>query len=207
MRFGLLIYPGVEPIDLATIGVVSMARRIIPEVSYLTIALETTPVTLSNGLRVLPDFALSDTPDLDVLIVPGGPGWKVASDEQTLLSYLQAMSIHHPIASVCTGAMLLASAGLLTDKTATTKVEVVPPEEPPLEVLSSCYPDVTAKHALIVDEGKIITGGGVSLCIDMMLYLIERNFGAAKAGEVARIIEYESAHAANRRRLDIVTNG
>lgn len=206
MKFGLLLYPGVEPMDLATVGVISMAKRVIPELHYLTMALDTAPVTLSNGLRVLPDFALNDTPEIDILIVPGGPGWKAASLDQTLMSYLQTVAAHHPIASVCTGAMLLANAGLLADKTATTKVEVVPPEESPLELLSDHHPDVTGKHALIVDEGRIITGGGVSLCIDMMLYLLEREFGATKAGQVARIIEYESAHASNRSRLDLIIN-
>ena len=206
MKFGLLLYEGVEPIDLATIGVVSMARRIIPELEYLTIGLDESPVRLSNGLRVLADFTISDEFSLDILIVPGGPGWKAASDHEGLLNFLQTMAPNHPIASVCTGAMLLASAGLLDGKAATTKVEVVPPEQSPLQVLQDDFPSIGAKHALIVDEGRITTGGGVSLCIDMMLYLIERDFGADKAEEVARIIEYGSARNANRERLALVVN-
>ena len=206
MKFGLLLYEGVEPIDLATIGVVSMARRIIPELEYLTIGLDESPVTLSNGLRVLADFTISDKPSLDILIVPGGPGWKAASEHAGLLDFLRMVASDRPIASVCTGAMLLASAGLLDGKAATTKVEVVPPEQSPLQVLQDDYPAIGAEHALIVDEGRITTGGGVSLCIDMMLYLIERDFGADKAAEVARIIEYGSARSANRERLALVVN-
>ena len=155
MQFGLLLYTDVEPMDLATVGVISMARRIIPELSYVTLSREASPVTLSNGLRILPDFALDNAPQVDVLIVPGGPGWPAASDDPLLQSYLQKVAANRPIASVCTGAMLLASAGLLADKTATTKVETVPPEESPLNVLSDRYPDVTATRALIVDEGRI----------------------------------------------------
>ncbi|MFT5449503.1 MAG: transcriptional regulator GlxA family with amidase domain [Gammaproteobacteria bacterium] len=206
MKFGLLLYEGVEPIDLATIGVVSMARRIIPELEYLTIGLDASPVTLSNGLRVLADFTISDEPSLDILIVPGGPGWKAASEHAGLLNYLRMMAPNHSIASVCTGAMLLASAGLLDGKAATTKVEVVPPEQSPLHVLQHDYPAIGAEHALIVDEGRIITGGGVSLCIDMMLYLIERDFGADKAEQVARIMEYGSARRSNSERLALVVN-
>ncbi len=206
MKFGLLLYAGVEPIDLATVGVVSMAWRIIPELEYLTIGVDESPVTLSNGLRVLADFTIDDAPSIDILIVPGGPGWKAASEHTGLLNFLRTSASEQPIASVCTGAMLLASAGLLDGKTATTKVEVVPPEQSPLQVMQGGYPAIGAEHALIVDEGRIATGGGVSLCIDMMLYLIEREFGADKADEVARIIEYGSASRANRERLALVVN-
>ena len=51
MKFGLLLYPGVEPIDLATVGVLSMARRVVPQIDYLTVAAVTGNVALSNGLR------------------------------------------------------------------------------------------------------------------------------------------------------------
>src|SRR6201999_2765279 len=74
MRFGIFIYDGVEPIDLATFGVLSMARRIAPEISICTIAPRTGEVALANGLNVTADYGIDDAPACDVVIVTGGPG-------------------------------------------------------------------------------------------------------------------------------------
>ncbi len=201
MKFGLLLYPGVEPIDLATLGVLSMARRVVPQIEYVTVAARAESVPMSSGLRVMADVAFADAPELDVIIVPGGPGWVTACDDRKILDYLSQTANQSVIVSVCTGAMILAAAGLLNGKTATTKVEVVPPEDAPLDVLKKQYTGVKTRRALIVDEGPIVTGGGVTLCIDTILYVIEREFGANKADEVARIMEYQAARQANTARL------
>src|SRR5437764_12793951 len=74
MKFGVFIYDGVEPIDLATFGVLSMARRIRPEIEITTLAPAAGAVRLANGLVVLADHALADAPKLDDLGVSGGPG-------------------------------------------------------------------------------------------------------------------------------------
>ena len=74
MRFGIFIYDGVEPIDLATFGVLSMARRIAPEISICTIAPRAGSVALANGLNVAADYGVDDAPACDVVIVTGGPG-------------------------------------------------------------------------------------------------------------------------------------
>ena len=201
MKFGLLLYPGVEPIDLATVGVLSMARRVVPQIEYLTVAARAECVPMSNGLRVMADVSFADAPQLDVIIVPGGPGWAKASEDKGILDYLSRTANHAKIVSVCTGAMILAAAGLLDGKTATTKVEVVPPEDPPLDVLKNHYPEVKTRRALIIDEGQIVTGGGVTLGIDTILYVIAREFGAREADEVARIMEYQAARETNTARL------
>jgi hypothetical protein len=73
VKFGVFIYDGVEPIDLATYGVLSMARRVAPAIEICTIAPEGGLVRLSSGLKVLADFGVRDAPDCDVLIVTGGP--------------------------------------------------------------------------------------------------------------------------------------
>lgn len=201
MKFGLLLYSGVEPIDLATLGVLSMARRVLPQIEYITVAAKAGSVPMSNGLRVMADVSFADAPQLDVIIVPGGPGWVTACDDEKILNYLSQIANHSKIVSVCTGAMILAAAGLLDGKTATTKVEVVPPEDPPLDALKNRHPGIKTRRALIVDEGQIVTGSGVTLCIDTILYVIEREFGANKADEVARIMEYQAARQANTARL------
>ncbi len=207
MKFGLLLYPGIEPIDLATLGVLSMAKRVVPQIEYVTVGARAESVPMSSGLRVMADVAFADAPELDVIIVPGGPGWVTACDDRKILDYLSQTANQSVIVSVCTGAMILAAAGLLNGKTATTKVEVVPPEDAPLEVLKKQYTGVKTRRALIVDEGPIVTGGGVTLCIDTILYVIEREFGANKADEVARIMEYQAARQANTARLATIVEG
>jgi transcriptional regulator GlxA family with amidase domain len=204
VRLTFLLYKGVEPIDLAAIGVVSMARRVIPEVAYRTVAASLDPVEMSNGLRVLPDITYDECTSADVLMVPGGPGWPEASQDARTLSFIQRMAPQATVCSVCTGAMILAAAGTLDGREATTKKEVVPPEVSPLQELQRRYPAVRAVSALVVDTGTVITGGGVSLCIDAVLHLLSSRYGAEAAGEVARIIEYSHAHAANKQRLPLL---
>ena len=99
--------------------------------------------------------------------------------------------------SVCTGGLILAASGVLDGKSATTKREVVPPEMSPLERLRVDYPNIAACEASLVDEGNVITGRGVLLCIDTMLHLLKKLFGPEMAAETARIIEYRRAWAAN----------
>lgn len=212
MKIGLLLYPDVEPIDLATIGVISMAKRVIPDLAYVTLSAGTAPVRLANGLRVLTDYDLSTEQStdqgfaLDLLIVPGGPGWQDASTNTVFLDFIKRTGERCPVVSVCTGAMIIAAAGLLNERTATTKVQTIGSEESPLALLAAQNPSTVARHALVVDEGRVITGGGVSLCIDAMLYVIEQRYGAQQADEVARIMEYGAARAANLARLDIIDN-
>ena len=198
MRFGVFIYDGVEPIDLATYGVLSMARRIRGDIEICTVAPAAGLVTLANGLRVLADHAIGSAPALDVLIVTGGPGWTVQAAAPATLDFLRARAADTLIVSVCTGGMIVGASGLLDGKSATTKREVVAPEVPPIDLMRARHGAVDVREASLVDAGPVITGGGVALCIDTMLYLIERLLGASVADETARIIEYRRAWAANR---------
>ena len=197
MKFGVFIYDGVEPIDLATFGVLSMARRLRPDIEICTLAPTPGPVKLSNGLVVLADYALAALPKLDVLVVTGGPGWEAESKRPETLAALRARAADTLLASVCTGGMILGASGVLDGKPATTKREVVPPEVPPIGRLRELYPNIDVREASLVDAGRVITGGGVSLCIDAMLHLLKRLYGAEVANETARILEYRRAWAAN----------
>jgi transcriptional regulator GlxA family with amidase domain len=199
MRFGILIYEGVEPIDLATFGVLSMARRIAPEIEICTIAPHTGPVALANGLKVSADFGIDNAPACDLVIVTGGPGWVKQAEAPGTLDYIRRVRATGRIASVCTGAMILAASGILDGGPATTKHEVVPPEISPLEVMRANYPDIDARTAMLVDRGEgLVTGGGVSLCIDTTLHLLADMLGQHVADETARIMEYTRAWRANR---------
>ena len=208
MRFGIFIYDGVEPIDLATFGVLSMARRVAPEIEIVTIAPTAGEVTLANGLVVMAPFDTVTAPPLDALIVTGGPGWKDQHTHEPTLGYLRRCADSHLVVSVCTGAMILAASGVLAGYPATTKREVIPGlETPPIDVLRADHPDIRATEARLVDAGNLITGGGVSLCIDTTLHVLKRMLGDRVASETARIIEYSSALEANEARLPAVTGG
>ena len=198
MRFGIFIYPGVEPIDLATFGVLSMARRIAPEIEICTIAPEAGSVELANGLRVMADFGIDNAPPCALVIVTGGPGWSAQAMRPATLDYIRRVHATGRVASVCTGGMILAASGILDGGPATTKREVVPPETSPLEVMRTTYPRIEVREALLVDSGAVVTGGGVTLCIDTTLHLLEAMLGPQVARETARILEYDRAWRANR---------
>ncbi|MGH8162028.1 MAG: DJ-1/PfpI family protein [Gammaproteobacteria bacterium] len=206
MQFGIFIYDDVEPIDLATYGVLSMARRVVPQISICTIAPKSGPVRLASGLRVIADYGVHDAPACDILIVTGGPGWEAQASDPDTLAFLRSRAQQTRLASVCTGAMILAAAGVLDGKKATTKREVVAPEKPPIDVMHRRFPAIDVEAASVVDCGGVTTGGGVTLCIDTMLHIIGREFGVAQAKETARIIEYSRAWDANRRVLPAVTD-
>ncbi|AEC21493.1 AraC family transcriptional regulator [Pusillimonas sp. T7-7] len=205
MHIAIVLYEQIEPIELAVIGTLSMAKRINPELQYVTISEHGGMVVLNNGLRVDTDYSFADAPAADVLIVTGGPGWQAQANNPNMLDFLvRRHASGECLASVCTGAMLLASAGLLAGKRATTKVPVAGKEPCPLDVMAENYDDIQTIAALVVDEGNIITGGGVTLGIDLTLYLLSRFLGSAVAEETARIMEYEAAWTANRARLPIL---
>jgi transcriptional regulator GlxA family with amidase domain len=204
LRFGVFIYDGVEPIDLAAYGVLSMARRVAPDIAVCTIAPKAGIIKLSNGLKVVADYGVDDAPDCDVLIITGGPGWEAQAKAGETLRFIRSRKPGTRLASVCTGAMILAASGALDGQKATTKREVVPPERPPIEVMRQLYPAIDVRAASLVDSGSIVTGGGVTLCIDATLYLIERELGAQVAQETARIMEYARAWDANRREFPAI---
>ncbi len=206
MIFCLLLYDEMEPIDLAPFGVLSMARRIAPSISVTTIADVPRQVRLANGLKVVADHGFAAPPALDVLIVGGGAGWIEQSRNSETLDFIRRMAVDRQIVSVCTGAMILAAAGILSGRAATTKREVAPPETSPLEILRRRYPDIVAEVASVVDEGTVVTGGGVTLCIDATLYVIGQRLGEEVAAETARIIEYARAWKANREALPVIRN-
>jgi len=205
MRFGVLIYEGVEPVDLATYGVLSMARRVAPEISIFTVAPEKGAVEFANGLTVMADHGFDNCPDSDALIVTGGPGWMAQAESRETLEFLRRYKPRRVMAGVCTGGMIMAAAGLLDGHAATTKREVIGAEVPPVMLLRDRYPNVTVQEAAgLVDCGRIVTGGGVTLGIDATLHLLAKLMGQHVADETARIMEYSRAWRANREAMPVL---
>lgn len=200
-RFAILAYPGIEPIDIGvTHGVLSMAKRVAPELSFHVVAAGGGAVEMANGLRLLADHDLAAAPPAEVLMVLGGPGWPEAAESAEVLDHIGRFhGAGGTVAAVCTGGLIVAATGLLDGGEATTKREVVAGEARPLDLLAERHPRVRAVEARLVDRGRILTGGGVSLGIDMTLHLLERFAGLDVARETARILEYAIAWEANRR--------
>jgi len=205
MRFAVLIYDGVEPVDLATYGVLSMARRIAPEISAFTVAPKAGVVAMANGLRVIAEHGFADCPPADSLIVTGGPGWVEQCASPGTLEFIRTYGRGKVVAGVCTGGMILAAAGVLDGLKATTKREIAGAEVPPVRLMRERHPRVQVmEDASLVDAGAVITGGGVTLGIDATLHLLARLLGEDVANETARIMEYTRAWRANREALPVI---
>ncbi|MGD0197727.1 MAG: DJ-1/PfpI family protein [Solirubrobacteraceae bacterium] len=189
MQTEILIYDGVDELD--AIGPFEVLSPLTPKLVTLK---PTATVTASHGMTIVPHAALAEAPGL--LIVPGG-GW-VARNEQTgaYAEYLRgdipaAIAERHArrsiIASVCTGAMLLAKAGLLDGRPAVT-------HHAALDDLRASGADVQP-HARWVDDGDILTAGGGASGLDLALHLLERILGAQAAEKREHVLEH--------RRIDI----
>ena len=199
------VYDGVEPIDIGgSYGVFSMARRIIPDLAFFTVAETSGPVVLSGGLAMIPDHDFAGCPPFAALVVCGGPGWKEQREREPVLEFLRRRGTGAVTASICTGALVLAAAGILDGLQATTRRMGIGEETSPLRFLGAAHEAVTPVEARIVDCGEVVTGGGVSLAIDLSLHLIAKRWGETAARETARVIEYEAAWKANQAALPTI---
>lgn len=198
----VVIYEGVEPIDIGgTVGVVSMAGRVLPGLRAVTVAERAGSVRCAGGLVVEATHGFEDAPAADAVLVTGGPGWRREAANPAMLGFLRSLA-PACLASVCTGALILGAAGLLAGRAATTRRAAVGAEtESPLSLLAGM--GALSRPAQVVDEGADgpWTAGGVSLAIDGTLHLIGRLYGDGAREEVAALIEYDRAWAANRAAL------
>jgi transcriptional regulator GlxA family with amidase domain len=147
---------------------------------------KTAGTILSQGvLKIIPDFSISNAPAADILVVLGGNS-KVAYDDPEVISWIIGREKQTAyFLSVCSGAFILAKAGLLNGLTATTfhtRIEELQEAFPKVKVLS---------HVRFVDNGRIITTAGVSAGIDGALHLISKIKGDRAARDVAEYMEYD----------------
>lgn len=203
MTYAILLYPGVEPIDVgATFGVLSMASRRLPDLKFFGVAAAKGPLTCAGNLIVHATHDYRSCPDVTDVIVTGGPGWLDAARDVETLDFLRIRASRPGvrITAICTGAMILASAGLLDGGSAATKTEVFEGETPPAELLAEMG-DIQVPAAALVEHRGILTSGGVTLGIDAMFHLLARNHGEPLADDVARVMEYGRARRANHEAL------
>ncbi|MFQ5458990.1 MAG: DJ-1/PfpI family protein, partial [Myxococcota bacterium] len=181
-KIGFMLFDDLEELDLAgPWEVFGTTDIVLPgSTSQFTIGACMDPVRCNKGLRILPDLPFDETPDLDLLIVPGGLGTREAMKDPGVLGFLRT---RHPItariASVCTGAFLLAEAGLLNGREATTHWRR-------LDELRA-YSGIRVRGDLrYVDEGDLLSSGGVACGIDMSLHIVRSIYGESVAGQVAK---------------------
>ncbi len=187
IRVGILVFENVEELDfVGPWEVFSVANRV-RSGSFPARLLSTDRSTIRArfGMVVTSVRSLYRGPAPDLLILPGGPGRKQAMKDARLMRYLQrAHKRGMVLASVCTGAFILAAAGLLDRKAATTHHNA-------LAELRH-YPEIKVRRQRIIDEGDILTAGGISAGIDLALHLVSRFSGSGVATAVAKTMEYTS---------------
>jgi len=185
LRVGILLFDGVEVLDFAGPYEVFANLRDGDRSRCTVHTLAPVPeVTCDGGLRVRADALLAPPPALDLLIVPGGPGTRAGEAAiAPLVAYIRRAAATIPqVASVCTGAFLLARAGVLDGRRATT-------HHRRRDQLRQTFPGIQVADHRVVDEGTILTASGVASGIDLALYLVGRLFGPEAANERAKVIE------------------
>jgi transcriptional regulator GlxA family with amidase domain len=191
---GVFLFQDVEALDFAgPYEVFTTASRVFNRFhpaepapfNVFTVAESRSTVRARAGLSVVPDHDFQDHPHIDLLIVPGGVVTEELAKPQ-VSEWIAARSGSTGItASVCTGAFLLARAGLLEKKAATTHWEDI-------AEMQAMFPSVTVlKDQRWVDEGRIVTSAGISAGIDMCLHLVERIVDRRLATSTARQMDFD----------------
>ncbi len=180
MRIGLALFPGLCQLDLT--GPHEVLARL-PSARVEVVARTTAPVTTDRGLTITPDVALTDAPQYDVFVMPGGQGQQDLMDDDAWLGFLQAQATGAQVMmGVCTGALVMGAAGLLRGYKATTHW--------------SCHDLLALLGATPVDRRVVIdrdrlTAAGVTSGIDGALALAEMLCGREITERIQLGMEYQ----------------
>lgn len=154
------------------------------------------PVASANGVRLVPDTTMDDCPPLDVLVVPGGSGANdaggrhVARNDPRVIAFVRAQRVHAPLVmSVCTGTFVLAGAGLLAGRRANTHWAARADLVALMEERGEPFTLLTER---VVDDGDLLSAGGVSSGIDLALHVVARLFGPQVGGIAGLAIERDT---------------
>jgi transcriptional regulator GlxA family with amidase domain len=186
-RIAIALWDGVEELDFAGPYEVLTAWSRMSErpISVLTASVDGQAVTCAHGLTVVPDTSLDELGEVDLFVMPGGDVRPLVADPSFVSRVRGVADDGALMASVCTGAFVFATAGLLEGRRATTHWSSFDQ----LEELG-----VTVdRDARYVDEGPVVTAAGVSAGIDMALHLVARLESDEMSAHVRRYIQYEPA--------------
>ena len=179
---GMVLFPGLTQLDLA--GPYEVFARM-PNAQVHLIASTMEPVRSERGLTLMPDMTLAQSPPLDVLCVPGGPGVNALMENESFLAWLRDQAARaRYVTAVCTGALVLGAAGLLRGYRATThwlSLDLLP--------LFGAQP---VEERVVIDRNRI-TGGGVTAGIDFGLVVAAQLYGETTAQEIQLMLEYDPA--------------
>ncbi len=194
LQVGIYIYDEVEVLDFAgPYEVFSTASRVAgrlapgtaPPFSVGLIAEARRPVAARASFSVVPHFTIDDHPPVDVLVVPGGVHDRELAKERVIGWIARQHAGARLTASVCTGAFLLASAGLLAGLEATTHWE-------DCAALRAQFPEVRVREGVRwIEHERVVTSAGISAGLDMSLRIVARFAGQQLAEQTARQMEYE----------------
>ncbi|MEO0374421.1 MAG: DJ-1/PfpI family protein [Cyanobacteria bacterium P01_A01_bin.17] len=189
MNIGIYIYDEAEVLDFSgPFEVFSTASRLSKTSNLFNVFLisETgKTVTARGSYEVNPAYSILDHPPIDVLIVVGGVHTGEMNKPLVLKWIAEASKQAKLVASVCTGAFLLAEAGILSNHKVTTHWEDIPD-------LRERYPNLEVlENQRWVDEGNIVTSGGISAGIDMSLHLVSKTHGIELAEKTAKQMELD----------------
>ena len=185
----ILVFDDVEVLDFAgpfEVFAVTDELRAHAEFHVFTVSELRATVRAKNGLKIVPDFVPEACPAANVLVIPGGSGSRALLNRPLLLEWVRKQARGAEVVmSVCTGARVLARAGLLDGLRATTHHENI-------DELRELAPAalVTADERF-TDNGKICTSAGISAGIDLSLHVVARLLGREAADTTARYMEYE----------------
>ena len=189
IKVGILVFNEVEVLDFAgPFEVFSITENEGKKTfNVVLIGEKSGPISARNNFKVIPNKSFDDNFELDILIIPGGYGAeKIEIKNKKVLNWIKEKSKTVEIlASVCTGAMLLAECGLLNCKKATTHwmdLDKLEKEYPKIEVI---------RNTKFVDQGNILTLAGVSAGIDISFHIVKRILGSRIARNTAKRMEYE----------------
>jgi transcriptional regulator GlxA family with amidase domain len=188
LRVGILVFDGAEELDVAgPYEVLASWAEVSPlRPTVVTFSPDGNGVRCAKGLRLVPDHGIDDVGSLHVLVYPGGEGTRVLAGDPDHLAWLRRLRATTPlIASVCTGARVLAAAGLLAGRPATTYWDA-------FDDIAAIDPSILLDtEARFVDDGDVVTAAGVSAGIDMALHLVARLDSLEVARTVRRAIQYD----------------
>jgi transcriptional regulator GlxA family with amidase domain len=180
MKIVILLFDKFTALDI--IGPYDVLNRL-PGSQIYFVGLEKKEYKDSYGLKMYADYSIDEIEQADVLLIPGGFGIDAILSNEEIINWIQKIDKKTTwTTSVCSGALLLANAGLLDKKECTTHWRRK-------EQLSKYK--VTIKNERYVKDGKIITSAGVSAGIDMALYLVSIIAGDQTARMIQRAIEYD----------------